>query len=141
LLAIYHQRLASSTTLTKTSKVSLSSSTIKVSPISENNMAKKITMDSVHAFLAGKEFHRENMAVNTNGDVTYLRLHGNTIATRTKDGRVYIDSCGWFTNTTKERLNYLLQLLNGNYKITQKNWLWYINNNQWNGDKILVQGL
>ena len=104
-------------------------------------MAKKITMDSVHAFLAGKEFHRGNMAVNTNGDVTYLRLHGNTIATRTKDGRVYIDSCGWFTNTTKERLNYLLKLLNGNYQITQKNWLWYINSNQWNGDKILVQGL
>jgi hypothetical protein len=101
-------------------------------------MAKKITMDSVHAFLAGKEFHRENMAVNTNGDVTYLRLHGNTIATRTKDGRVYIDSCGWFTNTTKERLNYLLCLL-GNYKIYQKNWLWYIGDYYWDGSKILIE--
>ena len=104
-------------------------------------MAKNITMDSVHAFLSGQEFNRENMAVNANGDVTYLRLHGNTIATRTKDGRVYIDSCGWFTNTTKERLNYLLQLLNSNYRIVQKNWWWYINGKQWDGNKILVQGL
>ena len=103
-------------------------------------MAKKITMDSVHAFLISKEFRRENMEVNTNGDVTYLRLWGNTIATKTKDGRIYIDSCGWFTNTTKERLNYLLQLLNGNYRINQKNWLWYINGKQWNGSKILIEG-
>ena len=98
-------------------------------------------MDSVHAFLAGKEFHRENMTVNTNGDVTYLRLHGNTIATRTKDGRVYIDSCGWFTVTTKDRLNYLLERLNGNLRISQKNWLWYINDTPWDGSKTLVQGL
>jgi len=104
-------------------------------------MARKITMDSVNAFLAGKEFHRENMAVNTNSDVTYLRLHGNTIATRTKDGRVYIDSCGWFTVTTKDRLNYLLERLNGNLRISQKNWLWYINDTPWDGSKTLVRGL
>ena len=98
-------------------------------------------MDSVHAFLSSKEFKRENMVVNTNSDVTYLRLWGNTIATRTKDGRVYIDSCGWFTVTTKDRLNYLLERLNGNLRISQKNCLWYINDTPWDGSKTLVQGL
>ena len=100
-------------------------------------MAKKITMDSVDAFLTDKEFRRENMEVNTNGDVTYLRLWGNTIATKTNDGRVYIDTCGWHTVTTKERLNYLLD----NYnlpRIYQKNWLWYIGSSPWNGGKTCV---
>ncbi len=100
-------------------------------------MAKKITMDSVHAFLISKEFRRENMEVNTNGDVTYLRLWGNTIATKTKDGRIYIDSCGWYTKTTKERLNYLLDSYNSP-RIYQKNWLWYIGSTLWNGDKIRI---
>lgn len=95
-------------------------------------------MDSVHAFLISKEFRRENMEVNTNGDVTYLRLWGNIIATKTKNGRVYIDSCGWFTNTTKERLNYLLSMF-GNYKIYQEKWLWYINGYYWDGSKILIE--
>lgn len=100
-------------------------------------MAKKITMDSVHAFLANKEFHRENMEVNSNDDVTYLRLHGNTIATKTKDGRIYISNCGWFTKTTKERLNYLLD--NYNFpKIYQKNWTWFINDQPWFGSKICI---
>ena len=101
-------------------------------------MAKKITMDSIHAFMNDKEFKRENMEVNTNGDVTYLRLWGNTIATKTKDGRLYIDSCGWFTKTTKERLNYLLYTCGLSLKISQKNWLWYLGDEAWNGSKIYV---
>lgn len=100
-------------------------------------MAKKITMDSVHAFIAGKPFRRENMEVNINDNVTYLRLWGNTIATKTKDGRVYIDACGWYTVTTKERLNYLLDTYNLP-RIYQKNWLWYIGSNPWNGGKTCV---
>jgi hypothetical protein len=100
-------------------------------------MANKITMDSVHAFLTSKEFKRENMEVNTNGDVTYLRLWGNTIATRTKDGRVYIDSCGWYTKTTKERLNYLLDI-HKLPRIYQKNWLWHIGSKHWDGNKTCI---
>ncbi len=100
-------------------------------------MARKITMDSVHAFLAGKEFKRENMEVNTDGYVFYLRLHGNTIATKTSDGKVYIDACGWYTVTTKDRLNYLLDAY-GLPRICQKNWLWYIGSTPWNGGKTCV---
>ena len=108
-------------------------------------MANKITMDSVHAFIAGKPFRRENMEVtvnsggayfNSNG--VYLRLHGNIIALRGEDGKVYIRNCGWETNTTKMRLNYLLYALNSPLKIVQKNWIWYLGNKQWDGGKTYV---
>ena len=102
-------------------------------------MAKKITMDSVHAFIAGKPFHRENMAVTIydNGKV-HLKLHGNPIATRMNDNKVYINTCGWFTNTTKERLNYLLYALGNDLKITQKNWVWYLGDTEWDGELLVV---
>ena len=67
-------------------------------------MAKKITMDSVHAFIAGKPFKRENMDVEIDHNNTvYLKLWGNIIALRSKDdGKVYIRNCGWETKTTKD---------------------------------------
>ena len=59
-------------------------------------MANKITMDSVHAFIAGRPFRRENMEVTTNYNGVYLKLHGNIIALRDfEDGKVYIRNCGW----------------------------------------------
>ena len=97
-------------------------------------MANKITMDSVHAFVIGEPFRRENMEVTTNDNGVYLKLHGNTIALRDlEDGKVYIQNCGWPTNTTKMRLNYLLYTYNSPLKITQKNWIWYLDKDQWDG--------
>jgi hypothetical protein len=76
-------------------------------------MANKITMDSVHAFVIGEPFSRENMEVTANDNGVYLKLHGNIIALRDReDGKVYIRNCGWETNTTKRRLNYLLYAYN-----------------------------
>ena len=103
-------------------------------------MAKKITMDSVHAFIAGKPFRRENMDVEIdhNGTV-YLKLFGNIIAFRSYlDDKVYIKNCGWETNTTKERLNYLLYTLGSDLKITQKKFVWYLGDKPWSGVKTCV---
>lgn len=99
-------------------------------------MANKITRDSVHAFIAGKPFKRENMDVNvhTNGNV-YLRLWGNPIATKMNNGKLlFINTCGWFTNTTKERLNYLLYAVGSDLKIVQKKGVWYLNDKPWDGE-------
>lgn len=97
-------------------------------------MANKITMDSVHAFIAGKPFRRENMSVTiSDSGAVYLRLHGNAIATKTSGGRIYIDTCGWETQTTKARLNYLLYALGRDLKIVQKKGVWYLSNRPWNG--------
>lgn len=103
-------------------------------------MAKKITMDSVQTFITGKPFRRENMSVNINDSGTvYLRLHGNAIATRMSDGKVYINTCGWFTKTTKERLNYLLYTIGSDLKITQKKGIWYLNDKPWDGEFTQIQ--
>jgi len=102
-------------------------------------MANKITMDSVHAFVAGRPFRRENMEVTVNNGNATLRLHGNIIALRDfEDGKVYIRNCGWETNTTKMRLNYLLYAYNSTLKITQKNWIWYLGKDQWDGSTTYI---
>ena len=62
------------------------------------------------------------------GIVTLLKLHGNTIAILNELNELFITNCGWFTNTTKERLNAL-----PNVCIYQKNWIWYLNGKEWNG--------
>lgn len=99
-------------------------------------MAKKITMDSVNAFIAGKPFRRENMRVEIyNNEVAYLKLWGNIIALRDLNGKLlFINSCGWFTKTTKERLNYLLYAIGSDLKITQKKGVWYLSDKPWDGE-------
>ena len=74
-------------------------------------MYRKISQDSVNAFLNKETFNRENMAV-TNIDTTwYLMLHGNPIAKMFPDSTIIISTCGWHTRTTIERLNCLLYTL------------------------------
>ena len=105
-------------------------------------MANKITVDSVRAFAIGKPFRRENMAVEIADDGVYLKLHGNTIAYRSSnDGTIVISNCGWETNTTKMRLNYLLSIYNSPCRIRQKNFIWYLGNQVWNGGRTYIYSL
>tara|TARA_R100001510_G_C7528192_1_gene120757 strand:+ start:316 stop:606 length:291 start_codon:yes stop_codon:yes gene_type:complete len=90
---------------------------------------RKITRDSVNAFLNRQTFNRQNMAVTSFDDSFYLKLHGNTIAVLHGDGTLMITDAGWQTNTTKERLNGL-----PNVNIHQKNFIWYLNGEEWNGN-------
>jgi hypothetical protein len=73
------------------------------------------------------------MAVEVLPNVTVLKLHGNEIAYLYNDPNktLSISNCGWFTPTTKERLNAL-----PNVHIQQKNYIWYLNGKEWNGDLI-----
>lgn len=80
-----------------------------------------------------KAFNSNNTSVEVIENTSYLKLHGNVIAVRTKDGKLSISNCGWFTNTTKERLNSL-----PNVSIQQKNGIWYLNGNVWDGKLIQV---
>lgn len=101
---------------------------------------KQITKESVNAFLNAKPFKKQNMTVEVQPNVTILRLHGNPIAYRYNDPErsLSISNCGWQSNTTKERLNGLLSMLNMG-KITQRNWEWYLNGKKWSGRLIDVQ--
>ena len=106
---------------------------------------RKITEDSVAAFNNGFTFSKQNMQVTRsyglvaelpqftdNGNITKLKLHGNTIAIKfeTKKGKthLFITNAGWESNTTKERLNAL-----DGVSIVQRNFIWYLNDEEWDG--------
>jgi hypothetical protein len=97
---------------------------------------RKITEQSVNAFMNAKKFSKQNMSVEVLPNVTILKLHNNAIAYRYNDPEqtLSITNCGWFSNTTKERLNAL-----PNVNIYQKNWNWYLNGKEWNGELIDIK--
>ena len=90
---------------------------------------RKITKESVNAFLMGKTFSKGNMSVVKDGETFRLKLHGNTIAIIDELGVMSVSNAGWASNTTKERLNGL-----PNVSVHQKNWNWYLNGNEWGGE-------
>ena len=94
---------------------------------------KKITKECVNAFLNAEKFNKSNMIIEVLPNVTIMKLHGNSIAYLYNDPNrtLSITNCGWFSNTTKERLNAL-----PNVRIYQKNWEWYLNGNKWDGKLI-----
>ena len=97
---------------------------------------RKITKESIEAFLNSKSFKKANMEVEVKDNVTILRLHGNAIAYRYNDPEktLSITNAGWFSNTTKERLNSI-----PNVSIKQKNYTWYLNGELWDGKLIDIK--
>jgi hypothetical protein len=94
---------------------------------------RKITKESINAFLNAEKFTKQNMAVEVLPNVTILKLYQNPIAYLYNDPNktLSIQNCGWFSNTTKERLNAL-----PNVQIQQKNFKWFLNGKEWNGELI-----
>mgnify|MGYP003640017425 CR=1 FL=1 len=100
---------------------------------------RNITFQSVSAFLSAKKFSQSNMKVEVLPNVTILKYHGNSIAYKYNDPKktIAISNCGWASNTTKERLNGLIELSGlNNSGIYQKNWQWYLDGKEWNGNLI-----
>jgi hypothetical protein len=100
---------------------------------------RQITRESVKAFLNGENFNKSNMNVTVEPNVTILKYQGNAIAYKYNDPNktISITNCGWESNTTKERLNGIIDLSGLNIgKIYQKNWQWYLNGKEWNGELI-----
>ena len=90
---------------------------------------KVITRKTTNAFLEMREIKIRNTEVRNKG----LYLFGNLIARHTEDGKIKISNCGWFTNTTKERLNAL-----PNVSIVQRNYIGYLNGEKWDGQPITI---
>ena len=97
---------------------------------------RQITSDSINAFMNAKPFSRQNMSVEVLPNVTILKLHNNAIAYKYNDPKetLSITNCGWFSNTTKERLNGL-----PNVNIYQKNFEWFLNGKKWDGKLIDIK--
>ncbi len=100
---------------------------------------KQITEESVNAFLNRRGFNRQNMKVAILDNKCYLLLHNNIIAILHPDNTLMISNAGWQSNTTKERLNGVIRLSGINIEpIYQKNWQWYLNGEEWNGELIAI---
>ena len=91
---------------------------------------RKITQNAVSAFFAGRSFSSGNTVVTVSSSLrcTSMLLHGNKIATRYAGlPYIHVSDAGWQTNTTKERLNGILEHvgITGACKIGQKDFAWY----------------
>ncbi len=91
---------------------------------------RQITEESINAFYNASEFSKSNMTVEVLPNVTILKYHSNPIAYRYNDPKrtLTITNCGYFTNTTKERLNGLRGV-----SIVQRNFVWFLNGKKWDG--------
>lgn len=97
---------------------------------------RKITKEAVNAFMNAEKFNGSNTKVEVLPNVTILWLHGNAIAYRYNDPErtLSITNCGWFSTTTKERLNAI-----DGVNIVQKKGVWYLNGNEWDGELIDIK--
>lgn len=66
---------------------------------------RKITQGAYNAWKNKTPFKKANTRVDVDFDrECTLYLHGNCIA-KEVDGELFVNHCGWTTNTTRERLN------------------------------------
>ena len=92
-------------------------------------MSRKITNESVDKFLSRETFKKSNMEVDAFYGQFRLKLHGNVIAVLDEFNMLSVSNAGWASNTTKERLNGLPHV-----HVKQKNWNWFLNGVEWNGE-------
>tara|TARA_R100001086_G_scaffold158464_2_gene84893 strand:- start:1768 stop:2154 length:387 start_codon:yes stop_codon:yes gene_type:complete len=102
---------------------------------------RKITKEAVKAFYNNYNYSKDNTQVRHSGTgslyTSFFYLHNNLIATKQKD-ELIISNCGWFSNTTKERLNGILNYI-GNVGIYQKRFQWFLNGEKWNGQRTKIK--
>lgn len=60
---------------------------------------------------------------NAFGDIFYVRYHATNILAFLPDGSVKVNNGGWYTVTTKQRLNEYLPY---GYRISQRKGQWFI---------------
>jgi len=85
---------------------------------------RKITNEAVKAFYNGENFRLWNTEVKHNWNIAKMYLHGNLIATK-QGNNIWISGAGCRTNTTKERINWVLWYFTDLY-VYQKKFNWYV---------------
>jgi hypothetical protein len=96
---------------------------------------RKISIDASDALMNRRNFERSNTRVTVDpSGAAYLQLFGNTIAEHSNDGTLSISDGDHQSVTTKDRLNALPHV-----SIYQRDYIWYLNDVQWNGEWIAVR--
>ena len=68
-----------------------------------------------------------SVSYNSNTNCSSVFLHGHQIATFDHNLKALkISSCGYTTNTTKSRLNAILEEVKYGCRVFQKNWNWFV---------------
>jgi hypothetical protein len=97
---------------------------------------RKVTAQSIESFTNNVSFKSQNMKIEVRNNETFMYLHNNMIAHKyDNNSKLFISTCGWESNTTKERLNGLLYHYNLP-RISQKSFVWYLGDNEFKGTKI-----
>ena len=89
-----------------------------------------------------RPFSSSNTTVVQNDRDMDVFLHGNHIATLDKismDLRIF--DGGWQSNTTKSRLNALLDEFGGGDRVIQKDFVWYLVSNLDNSRRAFFSGM
>ena len=66
----------------------------------------------------------------TDDNTTYVIYHSTAVVKfydKGKTERIILNSGGWETKTTKDRMNQTAQEYNLNYSVYQKDYIWYVN--------------
>ena len=99
----------------------------------KSSLMRKIEQQMLTAIRNNDNWQSANTSVHYNeeNDVSIVRLHGNKIA-EVGDDFVAIFDGGWQTNTTKSRLNVIInEFCNGlTDGVFQKNFKWFISDNK-----------
>ena len=93
---------------------------------------RKIETQMNQAIRGQRNWAGSNTTVFTsdNGLESNVYLHGNHIATYFHDKRkLQIFDGGWQSNTTKSRLNALLDEFDYGSYVFQRNWVWFLERN------------
>ena len=73
---------------------------------------------------------KDNTRVESTDGISSVYLHGHKIAEfeHRLNGKLWINNCGYETNTTKSRLNAIIDFVFGGVGngIFQHNWNWYL---------------
>ena len=101
----------------------------------KENIMRLITQKTTEAFRDFKALRVNNTTVKVfplgDAGTVQLKLHGNTIAEFTPNGKfgyrsLWFTLAGWNTPTTKERLNGLFKTMNLTVQIRQRNYQLYL---------------
>ena len=93
---------------------------------------RKIERQMNFALSNRSNWSKDNTRVeyNSNTNCSSVYLHGHQIATFEHNLKaVKLSSCGYQTNTTKSRLNAILDEVKYGCRVFQKNWNWFVSYN------------
>ena len=103
---------------------------------------RKIEMMMNSAIRYRKNFSSGNTTVRAFRESVEVYLHGNNIASLdTATHALTIIDGGWQSNTTKSRLNALLEEFVPSMRIFQNDWTWYISDSLDGSKQLFISGM